>query len=317
MESRKILITGATGFVGSNLARRFLKEGMEVHVLTRHSSDKWRIVGILGDIREHSADLLQQGKLESIVSVVKPNIIVHSAVYGGHSFQKEARQIMDSNFFGTFNLLNACRKSNFDLFINTGSSSEYGAKPRPMKESDVLEPLDSYGVSKTAATLYAQSLAKTMLLPICTLRLFSPYGYYDDPKRLVSSTTISCLKGEKPNVSSPDPVRDFIFIEDVADAYMKAIETPGAIGKILNIGSGKQYSVDEVVGKIIELTGGKVRPVWGGAQKRSGEPAVWQADVSLAKAVLNWEPIHSLEGGLSKTAKWFMENMNLYENLRG
>ena len=313
LKGRKVLITGSTGFIGANLVRRFLKIGAEVHILTRTTSNKWRINDVFKDVTEYCVDLLDYEKLESIILDIEPEIIFHTAIYGGYPFQKDIKKIIESNFIGTVNLVNACKKVDFELFVNTGSSSEYGIKSKPMTEEDILEPVNDYGVSKAAATLYCQAVAIREKIPVVTLRLFSPYGYYEEPTRLIPSVVISCLRGINPEVSSPNSVRDFIFIEDVMDAYMKVMKTSDIGGEIFNIGYGKQHSVREVVNMIVELTGNNVRPEWRSVPKRAIEPNVWQADITKAKNVLKWEPEHNLEKGLAKTIKWFMENRILYK----
>jgi len=317
LKGNKVLITGSTGFIGANLVRSFLKTGAEVHILTRTISNRWRINEVLKDVDEHCVDLLDYEKLEPIISNVAPDMIFHTAIYGGYSFQRDIKKIMESNVIGTVNLVRACKKVHFELFVNTGSSSEYGTKSKPMNEGDVLEPVDEYGVSKAAATLYCQAVARRERRPIVTLRLFSPYGNYEEPTRLIPSVVMSCLKGRNPEVSSLDSVRDLIFIEDVIDAYMKVIGVSDISGEIFNIGYGKQHSVGEVVDTIIELTGNKVLPEWGSVPKRANEPDVWQANITKAKDVLKWEPKYNLEKGLAKTVKWFMENMTLYDKQEG
>lgn len=312
LKKKKVLITGSTGFIGANLVRNFLKAGAETHVLMRTTSNKWRIKDVLKDVNEHYADLSEYEKLESIILDIEPEIICHTAIYGGYPFQNDIKKIIQSNFIGTVNLVNACKKVNFELFVNTGSSSEYGVKPGPMAEKDILEPVNDYGASKAAATLFCQSVAKSEKAPIVTLRLFSPYGYYEEPRRLIPSVVISCLKGVNPEISSPDSVRDFIFIDDVVAAYMKVIETPDIRGEIFNIGYGKQQSVKDVVNKIIELTGNNVTPKWGAAPKSRMEPDVWQADIAKAAGTLKWAPECGMEKGLGKTIDWFKENMSLY-----
>ena len=313
LKGRKILITGSTGFIGANLARKFLKIGAEVYILTRITSDKWRIKDILKDVNEYCVDLLDYEKLASIILDIKPEIIFHTAIYGGYPFQKDIKKIIESNFIGTVNLVNACQKVDFELFVNTGSSSEYGLKSKPMIEGDMLEPVNDYGVSKAAATLYCQAVARREKVPIVTLRLFSPYGYYEEPTRLIPAVIMACLRGENPKVTSPNYVRDFIFVEDAIDAYIRVIETSDISGEIFNIGYGKEHSVGEVVDEIIKLTGSKVKPEWGNAPKWSNEPNNWQVDIFKAKDVLKWEPKHRLEKGLAKSVKWFRENVALYD----
>ncbi len=313
LKRKRVLITGATGFVGANLVRMALKEGAEPHVITRKTSDKWRLEEILGYVTDYDADLLDYGKLESTVMSVRPDIIYHTATYGGRSNQRDTSRIIHTNLIGTINLINACKKAGFDLFVNTGSSSEYGVKTRPMQEDDRLEPVNDYGISKSAATLNCQAATKNEGLPIVTLRLFSPYGNYEDSTRLVPSVILACLRGENPRISSPNFVRDFIYIEDVLDAYAKLTDAPRLSGNIFNIGYGKQCTVGEVANKIIELAGNKVKLETGIAQRWPNEPEKWEANISKANYLLSWKPKYDLEKGLVASINWFKQNENLYK----
>lgn len=312
LNGKKVLITGSTGFVGSNLVRRLFLEEVDIHIITRKNSNKWRIKDI-DRVHEHQVDLINYNELTPIISDIKPDIIFHLATYGGNPSQSDTKKIMESNLFGTINLLSACKKVGFELFVNTSSSSEYGTKSKKMKEDDLLEPVNDYGVSKAATTLYCQALAKREGLPITTLRLFSPYGFYEGSERLISSVILSCLKGENPKVSSPHFVRDFIFIDDVIEAYMKITQKSNLLDNIFNIGSGVQHSVGDVVTKIIDLVGNEVQPEWGLVPKWKNEPTQWQADISKAEKTLKWIPKHDLDNGLNETVKWFREHFLLYE----
>jgi nucleoside-diphosphate-sugar epimerase len=318
METKKIIITGATGFVGSNLARYFACQNNEVHLLLRSSSDTWRVADIMEDVNVHKADLTAPTDLERVVTSVKPDVILHTAVYGGHPFQNDTDKIFEANLQGTINLVKACRGLDYELFVNTGSSSEYGVKRHPMVETDVCEPGEDYGVSKAAASLYCQMAARRDRKPIITFRLFSPFGSYDDYTRLIPSVIISCLNGCPPRVSSPDFVRDYIYIRDVISAYEKAIETSyrQGPGEIINIGSGKQQTIGDVVKHIVQLVDKNIQPEWGSPGKRQNEPHIWQADISKAKDFLGWKPRYSIEQGLSETVEWFRKNVGLYGGKR-
>ncbi len=308
-DHKKILITGATGFIGANLARYFFKLGFDIHAFMRTDSDTWRIKGFINNIKTYRLDLTDAQAVEKAVLKIKPSYVLHSAVYGGYHFQKEAQKMISVNFLGTVNLLNACRNIDYKLFVNTGSSSEYGLRSMPMKESDILEPATDYGVSKAAATLYACSLARRGKGPIITMRLFSPYGYYEGADRLVPSVISACLKNRSPRLSSPECVRDFIFIEDVVEAFGKAVRSHKDIqGEVFNIGSGKQHSIRDIVSIIARLTGCKAHPVWGVVENCRIEPRHWQADMAKTKKVLKWQPRFSLEEGLARTIEWLKKN---------
>jgi len=314
LKNKRIVVTGATGFIGANIIRHFLKKGARISAFFLSDDDKWRIKDISKDISEYPVNLLERAELEDAISQIKPQIVFHTAAYGGHVFQKDTDKIMKTNFLGTVNLLKACNNADFELFVNTGSSSEYGVKSHPMKEDDSPQPVTDYGISKLAATLYCQAVARSENKPIVTLRLFSPYGYYDEQTRLIPSIIISCLKGRNPEVLAPDCVRDFIFIEDVIDAYIKVTENKDRVkGEILNVGFGKQCSVAKTVGEIIKFTKNVSKLQRGKSPNHRVEPKVWQADISKAERLLNWKPKYDLGKGLKKTIDWFQENSSLYE----
>ena len=168
----KVLVTGTTGFIGSNLSRRLLELGYEVHSFKRSSSDIWRLVDVRKNIIEHVVDLRDADTVGRNVEKIRPQVVYHCATYGGFADQKDTTAILESNFLGTVNLLKACERVGFDYFVNTGSSSEYGIKSHPMDEGN-LQHNGDYGVSKAAATLFCQSEGRGKQLPIATLRLFS------------------------------------------------------------------------------------------------------------------------------------------------
>ena len=317
MGKMRVLVTGATGFIGANLVHSLVDKGYEVHIFLRETSDTWRINDIIGKVSKHYCDLTDRNKVKETIAEIKPQIIFHLAIYGGYPFQKNSIKIINTNFIGTVNLLSACVNNGFECFVNTGSSSEYGVKDKPMSESDILEPINDYGVAKAASTLYCQSVAKRYSLPVFTLRLFSPYGYYESPTRLIPYLITSCLQNKEINLSRPDTVRDFVFIDDVIDAYFRVVKESKNLksGDIFNIGSGKQHNLKEVFEIISKLTGYVKMPHWGKANERESDIAkVWEADITKAKEILKWSPKFILKDGLEKDVQWFEKNLHLYED---
>ena len=313
IKGRKILVTGATGFVGSNLVRHFLKQGANISILKRRQSNLWRIKDIINQLSAYDADLLDHAMVNKVVKCIRPDVILHAATYGGYVTQDNTARILKTNFDGTVNLIDACLKSGFRLFVNTGSSSEYGIKGSPMKESDLLEPVTAYGASKAAAAIYCQHVAKKYSLPIATLRLFSPYGYFDDGSRAISYMILACLNNKPVYITSPDSVRDFIFIDDVVDSYEKVlVKNENLGGGIFNIGSGKQCSIQKLAVKIAGMIDSDIVIKY---QKKSSariEPKSWVADISKTRAFLKWKPNFNIDQGLKKTIDWFRENKRLY-----
>ena len=306
---KKIFITGATGFVGSWLVRRLTEDGEDVSILVRNKKLNARLQSVSTKIKIYEGDL-QSDSLEKIVDSIKPTIVFHLAANGALPSQSLTTvDAIDTNLKGVMRLINAVKKHDIKLFINTGSSSEYGIKNAPMLETDVLVPINDYGFSKAAATLYCQKVALTESLPIITLRLFSPYGYQDDPKRLVSFVINKALNNEPISLSSKTNVRDFIFIEDVISAYMQTLEMNIKPGEIVNIGSGEQHRTYDIVKHIIALTNSKSNLLWGEmpVQSRQIEPKIWKADISKAKEILHWQPKFTIEEGLEKTIRQYKQ----------
>jgi nucleoside-diphosphate-sugar epimerase len=314
IKGKKVLVTGATGFVGANLVRRLVRIGAEVHITTRPTSNKWRISGIMSSLQDHCVDLRDTDQVEKLVQDIKPNIVYHLATYGGHAFQQDVREVIDSNILSIVNLLSALSKIEYDLFVNTGSSSEYGLKEKPMSEMDRAEPVNFYGAAKVSATLLGQVYAKRFNQPVVTLRIFSPYGYYDSATRLIPTVITACLEGKRQlQLGGRTHIRDYIFIDDLLDAYLEAVVASKNLrGEIINIGSGVQHSIQEVVTKITRICSSPIEVRWEATPHESYEPKQWVADITKAKEILCWKPKVSLTSGLEKTINWVRENLHVY-----
>src|SRR5438552_1027906 len=153
---KRVVVTGATGFVGANLARRLLRDGHELHLLVRPGYKPWRIDAIRADARLYEVRLEDASKVMSIVEKIRPDWIFHLAVHGAYSSQTDLHQMLLTNVHGTINLVRAGLKTGFEAFINTGSSSEYGFKDHPAAETEFLEPNSDYAVTKASATLFCR-----------------------------------------------------------------------------------------------------------------------------------------------------------------
>jgi nucleoside-diphosphate-sugar epimerase len=313
LSGKNVLVTGATGFIGSNLARRLLKERCNVHIITRKGSSRWRIEDIKEKIKIYECRFESAEDINQVVNEIKPDYIFHLASYGGFSSQKDLNTVIDTNIIGTLNLLRACMVNGFIMFINTGTSSEYGIKHAPMVESNSLDPLSSYSSSKASLSIFLGTLGKSMNLPVVTLRPFAVYGYYEEKERLIPHLILSALKGQNPQLSTPNSVRDFIFIEDLVEGYVRAAMGKNLNGEIINLGSAVQHTIDDTAKLIIRLSDSKVKVEYGKrSPTQSVEPEMWVADIGKAKRLLGWAPRHSFEDGLRKDIQWFRENADKY-----
>lgn len=301
-----ILVTGASGFIGSHVARRLAGTGADVHVLLRSSSDTRRLAGITGRLTPHTADFTDAASIRAAARRVRPRTILHCASWGGHPGQIDEATIFGTNLAGTFHLLAACAEAGFDRFVHIGSSSEYGMKTAPMSEEDEPAPRDAYGASKAGATLWCRAAAISRGLPVVTLRLFSPYGPWDDPVRLIPTAARAFLDGRSPRLASPSGSRDFVHIDDAVDACLLAATVPSAAGEIINVGSGRQATAGEVADILSRLIPGAPPPSWNAISPRPG-PSVWVADIGKARRILGWEPKVTLEEGLRRTVEWMRD----------
>lgn len=307
MKSKRILITGASGFIGSNLLRRLLWLGFKhVHIVLRPSSDTWRICDIRNAAHEYEGDITDLPFLKKVVKEARPEVIFHCAIYGGYPFQKDEDRTFLTNFNGTVNLVRVCRDIRYKSFVNLGSSSEYGIKDGPMKETDLLEPFSVYGVSKAAATLYAQAAALKDKKPITTIRPFSVFGPYEDPGRLMPSIIKAGLTGAELIVRSPRAVRDYVYIDDAVDLLIAAASKGRSLG-IINLGGARQRTVKEIVRIVSKVSGNKIRVKYAEASGPVLDPDPWQADMSKAKKLLGWRMKTSFEDGIKHTMEWMEE----------
>ena len=237
------------------------------------------------------------------MSASRPEVIYHLGAHGAYPFQKGRADILSTNLAGTAHLLDALDGHDYQALVHTGSSSEYGHKDGPMREGDRLEPRTDYAVSKAAATLLVLAEARKGR-PACCVRVFSAYGPWEAPTRLVPYVIDRCLRGQAPQVTAGRQPRDFIHVDDVVSLLELAARQPGAVGRILHAGSGRPSTVREMVETIVDACGGRVRPEYGAEAARPDEPAVWVASIEETTARTGWAPRLDLAGGVRRTVDW-------------
>ena len=301
----RTLITGATGFVGANLALRMLGDGHEVHVLLRKEASLWRLAAVKSDLQMHWVDLQDKESVQHTIAEIRPHWVLHLAAYGAYPSQTDLHHMIQTNIVGAANLLQACEQTGVDAFINTGSSSEYGFKSHATAEDELLEPNSYYAITKAAATHLNTYMAERVSFPVRTLRLYSVYGPYEEPTRLIPTLLKHAIQGTYPPLVSPETAHDFVYVDDVADAYCKALVTPSILrGGIYNIGSGLQTKLGELVQVIRELFTISDDPVWDSMAAHPWDTNVWVADITKARQELDWTPQLSLRDGLKLMADW-------------
>lgn len=284
----KDLITGAnSGFIGGHLAKKLRRLKSRIKLFRQ---DEWE-------------------QLDDKLNHFSPNRIFHLASYGNHYYQKDFKKTLDVNIIKTSNLHEASKNLELDAFIILGSSSEYGKKNAPMKETDLLEPDTVYGATKVAATLLSQVWAKNNQEPIVIIRPFSIFGPHEADHRFIPTTIRSCLLGE-PMSLDPNSVHDWLFVSDLIDGILLlASKARDLKGQIINLGSGIQTTNAEVV-EIIEKICGKKANIKKSGMHRVYDNTSWVADISKARA-LGWQPKISLFEGLIETVKHYKKSIYL------
>jgi UDP-glucose 4-epimerase len=308
----RALVTGGTGFVGANLVRRLLYDGHEVHLLVRAGHQGWRLADVQADVRLHPGDLGDAAGLAALMDRIRPEWVFHLAAYGAYSSQTDVQQIVATNFVGTVNLVEACLRPGFAAFVNTGSSSEYGFKNHPPAETEWLEPNSHYAVAKASATLYCRYTAQRHGVRLPTLRLYSVYGPYEEPTRLLPTVVLRGLEGGLPPLVDPDVARDFVYADDVCDAYLlAATRTEQEPGAVYNVGTGVQTSLRDVVAVARRVLDVAAEPEWGSMANRGWDTTIWVANNARLRHDLGWAPRHTFEDGFRALVAWFRAHPDL------
>jgi nucleoside-diphosphate-sugar epimerase len=303
---KRALVTGASGFIGANLARRLLTDGHQVHLLTSPGGESWRLKGLSNEMGIYPVDLSNAGDVSRTVAAIQPDWIFHLAAHGAYSWQSNVCRMIATNLIGTINLVEAAMRAGFEAFVNTGSSSEYGFKNHAPSEDEMLEPNSHYAITKASATHYCRYVAQSQRRRIITLRLYSVYGPWEDPNRLIPTLIVRGLRNELPQLVDPNIARDYVYIDDVLDAYLLAAQHSGPdLGGIFNVGTGIQTAVQQAVELACKELGISQQPAWGTMPNRMWDSNVWLADIRKIKAALGWSPCHSFQQGFQSTVAWF------------
>jgi nucleoside-diphosphate-sugar epimerase len=314
LAGRRVLVTGATGFIGAALLHALAALGSEDLVaLRRRSSDMSRLRSVPGPLRFVEADLRNAGEVREAIRQARPQVVFHCAVYGGIQGQSDADVIHATAVEGTANLLTSLAdEGGCDLLVNSGSSSEYGVTHGPMRETQPLGATSGYGAAKAAATALCQAAHLHGRIATATVRPFSTYGPLEDQGRLLPSVLRALVAGEAPKVGSGRQPRDWIYVGDLVELYFRVATEPSARGLIFNGGGGRDATVRQMVEAAVEAmaraTGRRIEPAWGAVIDRPDEPARWCADMARAADLLGFRPRTDLHGGVARTVAFALDS---------
>lgn len=299
-----ILVTGASGFVGANLFFMIHAQRKDVFACVKREKG-WRLASVADEFIIE-ADLTDISETRNLVSSIQPRTILDCTAYGAYSFEKDFRLIYQTNFQAIINLISEIGDRPFAAFVHAGSSSEYGSNCAGPLESDLCIPNSDYAASKVAIAGYLRYAGKHRAFPCANLRLYSVYGPLEDTSRLIPNLVAKALAGTYPPFVSPDISRDFVYVDDVCEAFVKAAVkmNPGIYGEDFNIGSGTKTTIGELAAIAREKFSISEAPRFDSMPGRAWDLSDWFSNPSKAREILDWQARMPLADGLQCTAQW-------------
>ena len=295
--NKKVLITGATGFIGKNVVNELLNKGYEVHSLV-YPPYAPEQEGLF----QYEMNLMDYDALKTFFDEHKFENLIHLAWYVGPKCH-----IHDLNLdwtIATLNLLKLFKENGGKKFLGAGTISEYDYKYGYLLEDDTPAAKTLYGVSKNSIYRIAKTFCEQNGIDFKWPRIFNLYGPNEKPQRLMPSVINSCLKGEDVKVSDCLKFQDYLHVEDTARGIVTVFESD--VQGAVNICSGKPVQLRYIVNKIAELTNFKGNILWGAIPAAFGDDLVVGNNEKLKS--LGWEPKYTLEEGLIQTIEWWKEN---------
>lgn len=320
-QGKKVLVTGAGGFIGSHLVERLVAEGAHVCAFVRYNSR-----GDAGQLRLAPREILQQ--VQIVAGDIRDPDAINKAVAGcqvvfhlgalisiPYSYQHPF-EVAEVNVMGTLNVLMACNKLKVERLIHTSTSEVYGTALRvPIDETHPLQGQSPYSASKIGADKLAESFYCAYSLPVVTVRPFNTFGPRQSARAVIPATITQALAQPVIHLGNLETTRDFTYVDDTVDGFVKAAETPGVEGKTINLGTGSEIKIGSLVEKIIHLTGSSAHIEVDPARLRPTDSEVQRllSNNALARATLGWVPRTSLGDGLKKTVNWIKDHLHLYQ----
>lgn len=322
LKGKKVLVTGAEGFIGSHLTERLVELGADVTALAQYNSfNNWGWIDtfdksvinsinvVTGDIREY----------DGIKRIVKgQDVVLHLAALIAipYSYQSPMAYVR-TNVEGTTNVLEACREYDVEKIVHTSTSETYGtALYVPIDEKHPMQGQSPYSASKIGADKIAESFYRSFNMPIATIRPFNTYGPRQSARAVIPTIISQILAGKTEiKLGSLTPTRDFNYVKDTAEAFIKIAESDNTVGEVINAGSNYEISIGDTVKKIIEIIGNDVKIICDEDRIRPEKSEVnrlW-ADNTKIKNLTGWAPKYDIEAGLRETVEWIKNNMQYFK----
>lgn len=320
IKGKKILVTGACGFIGSHLVERLLGHNCSVKAFVYYNSfNSWGWLDTLEKNKLNNIEVLAGDIRDSVYirkAVKGADMVFHLAALIGIPFSYHSvDSYIDTNTKGTLNVLQACRDNSIERLVVTSTSEVYGtARYVPIDEKHPLQPQSPYSASKIASDALAESFYRSFDVPVAIARPFNTYGPRQSARAIVSTIITQLLSGSKEvKLGSLHPTRDLSYVEDVCDGFISLAECDKAVGRAVNIGSGKEISINDLAQLVIKIINPQARVVLDKTRKRPSKSEVERllCDNTAIRKLTGWKPKVSLKEGIKRTIKWFSNKENL------
>lgn len=316
----RVLVTGAGGFIGSNIVEALVRKGAKVTGFTRYTGS-----GTKGNIRFLPQDVQKSvqvvaGDLADAATAANAveghDIVIHAAALVGIPYSYiHPVEVVLTNTLATAHILEACRKRGIQRMVCFSTSEVYGtARYAPIDEEHPLQGQSPYSASKIGSDQIALSYQRSFGLPVAIVRPFNTYGPRQSSRAVIPTIISQALAGGAVKLGSLTPTRDLCYVGDTAQGVIRVCESDAAIGEVINIGTGHEISIGDLAHKIFALIGREPEILLDQQRVRPGNSEVMRliADRSKAKRLLGWEPLVSLEEGLGNTIEWIRANPEFF-----
>lgn len=321
MKNKRVLVTGAGGFIGSHLAEELVRSENKVRALVHYNSrNDWGLIELLPEgIKE---------ELETIAGDVQDPFMVRKAIQGCDMVFHLAAMIaipysyiapesyVNTNIKGTLNVLQACLDEGVEKVIHTSTSETYGtAQYTPIDEKHPLKGQSPYSASKIGADKIAESFHLSFGLPVATIRPFNTYGPGQSARAIIPTIITQALSNSVVNLGLLTPVRDLTYVKDTIDGFLKVAESDNSVGEVINVGTGSGITIKELAEKIVESVGKDVKIVRDERRVRPEKSEVMAlvCDGRKAAELIGWKPRYALEDGLRETIEWIRGHLDRYK----
>lgn len=305
----RCLVTGASGHLGSHVARRLVEDGHEVWALVRPQSDLGRLGEALPALHVLRADLADASTLRAAMERARPQVVIHAGWQGITAGERNDPRQITRNVTGSLELLQAAQEIGCGCWIGVGSQAEYGTGPQraqtlsELVASGQTQTITAYGVSKLCLGLLARKFCELAQMRCVWFRLLATYGPGDDARHLIPSVITQLLNGERPALTGGEQQWDYLYVEDAAAAICLAAATPSA-GGVFDLGSGQAHAVRGIVERIRDMIDPALPLGLGEIPYGAAQVMHLEADLKPLQAQLAWAPRTSLEEGLRRTIQW-------------